>query len=54
MTIAVEPMINLGKPAVYCDSENGWTYKTVDGKPAAHYENTILITKEAPIILTEL
>lgn len=53
MTIAVEPMINMGKADVYCHTDN-WTYKTVDKLPSAHFENTILITKEAPIILTEL
>ena len=53
MTIAVEPMINMGGAEVYCDTDE-WTYKTVDKLPSAHYENTILITKEAPIILTEL
>ncbi len=54
MTIAVEPMVNMGKYDVYCDEGNGWTIKTVDGKYSAHYENTILITKEEPIILTTL
>ena len=53
MTIAVEPMINMGKADVYCDVDN-WTYKTVDKLPSAHYENTILVTKEEPVILTEL
>lgn len=54
MTIAVEPMVNMGAYSVYCDEKNGWTIKTSDGKYAAHYENTILITKEEPIILTTL
>ena len=54
MTIAVEPMVNMGAYNVYCDEKNGWTIKTSDGKYAAHYENTILITKEEPIILTTL
>lgn len=53
MTIAVEPMVNMGKADVYCD-DNDWTYKTLDSLPAAHYENTILITKEEPVILTAL
>lgn len=54
MTIAVEPMVNMGTYEVYCEEENGWTIKTMDKKYSAHYENTILITKEEPIILTTL
>ncbi len=54
MTIAVEPMVNMGAYEVDCDEKNGWTIRTADGKYAAHYENTILITKEEPIILTTL
>lgn len=53
MTIAVEPMVNMGKADVYCCSDN-WTYRTCDKLPSAHYENTILITKEEPVILTAL
>ena len=51
MTIAVEPMVNMGKFDVRVLSDN-WTVVTVDGKPAAHYENTILITNGDPEILT--
>ena len=54
MTIAVEPMVNMGTYHVNCDEKNGWTITTADKKFAAHYENTILITKEEPIILTTL
>ena len=43
MTIAVEPMVNAGTAAIRQMSD-GWTVKTRDGKYAAHYENTILIT----------
>ena len=53
MTIAIEPMVNMGKADCYCCDDN-WTYRTLDNLPSAHYENTILITKEEPIILTEL
>jgi methionyl aminopeptidase len=53
MTIAVEPMVNMGSLNVYLDA-NDWTYKTVDKKCSAHYENTILITNEEPVILTKL
>ncbi|MEG1559787.1 MAG: type I methionyl aminopeptidase [Clostridia bacterium] len=52
MTIAVEPMINLGSGEVFTDRDNGWTVHTIDNAPSAHYENTILITESAPVILT--
>ncbi len=51
MTIAVEPMVNMGAAAVRV-LDDGWTVVTQDGKPAAHYENTILITDGDPEILT--
>lgn len=51
MTIAVEPMVNAGTAAIRQMSD-GWTVKTRDGKYAAHYENTILITAGEPEILT--
>lgn len=51
MTIAVEPMINLGVYDVYW--EDDWTVVTKDGLPSAHYENTILITEGEPEILSK-
>ncbi len=51
MVIAIEPMITLGKPGVRVLS-NGWTVVTKDGLPAAHYENTVAITEQGPVILT--
>lgn len=51
MVIAIEPMLNLGSKEVYLD-DNDWTVKTMDGKPSAHYENTVLITDEGYEILT--
>ena len=53
MTIAVEPMINQGVPDVRQLSDK-WTVVTKDGKLSAHYENTIAITKDEPLILTSL
>ncbi len=51
MTLAIEPMINEGTYAVrWLDDE--WTVVTADGKLSAHYENTVLITKGEPEILT--
>ncbi len=51
MTLAIEPMVNMGGSAVRT-LRNGWTVVTVDGQPSAHYENTVLITDAAPEILT--
>lgn len=51
MTLAVEPMINLGRPDVEWLGDN-WTVVTEDGSLSAHYENTILITDGEPEILT--
>ena len=51
MTLAVEPMINAGGAEIRILSD-GWTVTTSDGKNSAHYENTILITKGEPEILT--
>jgi len=52
MTIAVEPMVNAGSAAI-AQMPDGWTVKTADGKNAAHYENTILITAGEPELLTD-
>ena len=53
MTLAIEPMITLGTYKVgWLDDD--WTVVTMDGSPAAHYENTILITEGEPEILTLL
>ena len=51
MTLAVEPMINLGRADVEW-LEDDWTVVTEDGSISAHYENTILITEGEPEILT--
>jgi len=51
MVIAVEPMLNLGSRKVYI-LENGWTIVTADGKPSAHFEHTVLVTKDGYEILT--
>ena len=51
MTLAIEPMINMGRPDVeWLDDD--WTVVTADGSLSAHYENTILITEGEPEILT--
>lgn len=51
MTIAVEPMINIGTYKVEM-LDDGWTVVTADGKPSAHYENTVVITENGVEILT--
>lgn len=51
MTLAIEPMVNLGGPAVRV-LDDDWTVVTTDGKPSAHFEHTVLVTKEEPEILT--
>lgn len=51
MTIAIEPMVNIGGRAVRV-LDNDWTVVTVDGSLSAHYENTVLITDGEPEILT--
>jgi methionyl aminopeptidase len=51
MTLAIEPMINMGRKEVKVLKDN-WTAVTIDKKPSAHYEHSILITDDEPIILT--
>jgi methionyl aminopeptidase len=53
-TLAIEPMVNAGKLKVFTDKD-GWTVRTSDGKPSAHFEHTVIVQeKEPPIILTLL
>ena len=51
MVLAIEPMINAGSPDVRV-LEDGWTAITVDGSFSAHFEHTVAITKDGPVILT--
>jgi len=51
MTIAIEPMVNAGRPDVKI-LKDGWTVVTVDGSLSAHFEHTVLITDGEPEILT--
>ena len=53
MTLAIEPMVNVGVPNVKV-LKDGWTVVTSDGKLSAHYENSIAITDGEPIILTDV
>lgn len=51
MTLAIEPMVNIGRYDV-CELDDNWTVVTEDGSLSAHYENTILITAGEPEILS--
>ncbi len=51
MTLAIEPMINLGKAAIRI-LDDKWTVVTADGQPSAHFEHTVLVTKSEPEVLT--
>jgi methionyl aminopeptidase len=51
MVLAIEPMINMGRPEVRV-LDDGWTAVSVDGSYSAHFEHTVAITKDGPRILT--
>jgi len=51
MTLALEPMVNAGSFYTVLE-KNGWVFKTKDGKLSAHYENTIVVTKDGAEVLT--
>ena len=51
MVIAVEPMLNLGSPDIYMLND-GWTIETDDYSPSAHFEHTVVVTKDGYKILT--
>lgn len=53
MTIAIEPMINMGGAGIR-QLPDGWTVKTKDGKLSAHFEHTVAITANGPVILTQI
>jgi len=52
MTLAIEPMLNVGSADIRT-LDDGWTIVTADGSMSAHFENTILVTKGVPEILTK-
>ncbi len=53
MTLAIEPMVNAGRPGVKI-LDDGWTAVTVDGKRSAHFEHTVAITENGPEILSRI
>ena len=52
MVLAIEPMVNVGRPAVRVLSDN-WTAVTKDGSLSAHFEHTVAVTKAGPLVLTQ-
>jgi len=53
MTLAIEPMVNMGTAEVMMDPD-GWTVRTRDHKPSAHFEHTVAVGEDGPIVLTGL
>ena len=53
MTLAIEPMVNVGRADVI-ELNDGWTVKTADSSLSAHYENTVALTSNGVLILTEV
>jgi methionyl aminopeptidase len=51
LVIAIEPMVNMGTKRVKLLADQ-WTQVTLDGKPSAHYEHTVAVTREGPVLLT--
>jgi methionyl aminopeptidase len=51
MVLAIEPMVNMGRPQVKVLSD-GWTAVTKDGSLSAHFEHTVAVTREGPLVLT--
>jgi methionyl aminopeptidase len=51
LVIAIEPMVNLGKKFIYQEAD-GWTIRTKDRMPSAHFEHTVAVTSDGPEILT--
>ena len=51
MTLAIEPMVNMGDYAVEV-MKDGWTVLTADRKPSAHFEHTVAVGEDGPEILT--
>ena len=51
MTLAIEPMVNTGRPSVKVLAD-GWTAVTRDGSLSAHFEHTVAVTKDGPLVLT--
>lgn len=53
MTLAIEPMVNMGRPDVVMERD-GWTVRTADGRPSAHFEHTVAVGETGADVLTRL
>jgi methionyl aminopeptidase len=54
MVLALEPMLSRGSPRIVLDMHDQWTYRTSDGSRAAHFEHTLILTKEGCEVVTKL
>jgi len=52
MMFTIEPMVNMGKEAIYIDDENNWTVYTEDGLPSAQWEIQVLVTEEGTEVIS--
>lgn len=52
MIFTIEPMVNMGKPDIYIDSDNNWTVYTEDGKPSAQWEIQVLVTEDGVEVIS--
>ena len=52
LCFTIEPMINMGKPGIFTDEENGWTIYTRDGLPSAQWEIQVLVTEDGYEIIS--
>ncbi len=54
MAVAIEPMITAGAAGRRRSSDDGWTVVTIDGSLAAHWEHSVAITEDGPVVLTDV
>jgi methionyl aminopeptidase len=52
LVLAIEPMVNLGSHEIEVDKTDNWTVRTRDRKYSSHFEHTIAVTENGPIVLT--
>ena len=52
MVLAIEPMITAGDHAIQPDADDGWSIYTADGSLSAHFEHTVAVTEDGPLVLT--
>lgn len=54
LVLAIEPMVNLGSHEIEVDKKDNWTVRTRDGKYSSHFEHTVAVTDDGPVVLTAL